>query len=142
MSSIPIPCCSYNILFSTSNTNSNTNTNEDLNQSTNKMIVVESNTPLPISKTISLKPIPQEETPLSSTTNFLLMISISNLESEITIGQLVFPVPSLEKEFEACVNISLLGQIEVIVRQENQILESLSWSCGEGGGEEEKNNSK
>lgn len=101
----PLPCCAFTLL---------------LEGSGNSMVAATAGTPLPFSRSIAMGR-------QSTETKLCLVIRCVSAESEgsIVLGRLVWTPPVPEKECEVSVKISISGEVEVSVRQQNQLIEKL-----------------
>jgi hypothetical protein len=90
-----------------------------------KVVIVPAGTPLPVDKTISVDYL---SCPNPSSPERTLVVSYVLAQSETVVSRLGFSLVSLDRNYEARVQISATGEVEVSVSQESQVIEKVSWS--------------
>ncbi len=109
-----LPCCAFTLLL------------EGAGNDTS-LVGASAGTPLPFSRSIAIG---RKE---STETELCLVIRCVPAEGEsVALGRLVWSPPVPEKECEVVVNISLSGEVEISVRQQNQLIDRLVFGQQEG----------
>ncbi len=108
-----LPCCAFTLLL-------------EGHGGENSLVAASAGTPLPFSRSIIIRR-------QSAETELCLAIRCVPVEGEsVMLGRLVWSPPIPEKESEVLVNISLTGEVEISVRQQNQLIEKLVFAPQEG----------
>jgi hypothetical protein len=116
--SIAMPCCGSDIVLSLPFAS------EAEDSSIKKLVIVPAGTPFPVDKSISID---YSICPDPSSPERTLVVSYVLPQSEIIVSRLGFSLPSADKNYEARVQISASGEVEVSVSQESRVIEKLSW---------------